>query len=110
MRMVPERFEHLHESDPRECRPVHLSRALFGGVQQPELNGVDAELLGYLVDHGLGRELGVRRAGCAVCRRLGLVENDVVGVDDGVRDVVRREYALGGSAYGRPRIGPRLER
>ena len=108
--MVPERFEHLHESDAREHRPVHLAGAFFRRVQQPELDGVDSELLCYLVHHRLRRELGVRRARRAVCRGLGLVENNVVGVHDGVRDVVRREDALGGSPDRRAGIRSRLER
>ena len=73
-------------------------------VPQPELDRVDAELLGQLVDHALagkGRRASRRARGRG--RRLRLVDHDVVAVDLAVRDVVGREDARRAGADHRAR-------
>ena len=83
--------------------------ALFGGVEQPEIEGVHAELLGKLVDHALDGYGDVGRTRRAVGVGGGLVVEDVVSIEQDVFDVVGREHGAGGSAYGRPRIASTLE-
>ena len=55
-------------------RPVDAARPFLGGVLQAELDRVDAQLLGQLVDHLLAGEGGLRRAGRAIGLRLRLVD------------------------------------
>ena len=69
---------HFDEADARIDGAVDAARPLLGGVLQPELDRVDAELLGQLVDDLLAGERRLRRAGRAVGLRLGLVVADVV--------------------------------
>ena len=88
---------------------VGAARALLGRVLQPQFERVDVELLGQFVDHGLGGELGLRRAGRAVGGRLGLVDHHVVAVDGLVGNVVRGERAHRAGADGRAGVGAGLE-
>ena len=78
--------------------------ALAGGIPAPQLQRVHSDPFGELVDHGLGREGGVRSSRGAVGARFRLVDDDVVGVDGDVGNVVRGENALGAGADGRPGI------
>ena len=110
VRMVAHRLEDLDAADAGEPRAVGPAGALLRRVHQSKLHGVDAQLLGQLADDRLGRERDVRGAGRPVRGRLRLVDDDVVAVDQYVRDVVDGEdaHAAGLDGRSRPRAG--LER
>src|SRR5262249_47019098 len=85
-----DRVERLFQTERAELRAVRGLGALARRVHHAELNPIDSELLGDLVDHALDRELGDRRAGRAVGRHLRAVGDDVVADDLDVLHVVRR--------------------
>ena len=45
------RFKRLHQPDPTIHRTIDTARAFFGGVFEPELDGINSQLL---------RDLGLR--------------------------------------------------
>ncbi len=86
-------FQRFDEADPRIGRPIDAARPLLGRVLQPELDRVDLQLLGQLVDHRLAGERRLRGAGRPIGLRLGLVDQHVVAVDPGVGQLVAAEHA-----------------
>ena len=87
------RVDNLDESDGREDGTVHTTGTLFGGVQKPKLKRVHPNHFRQLVDHRLGGELGVRRAGGAVGVRGRLVDVDAEALDVPVFELVGSEHA-----------------
>ena len=57
------RLQAFDEADAGIDRPVHPARSLLRGVLEAELDRVDAELRGQLVDDLLAGERRLRRAG-----------------------------------------------
>ena len=98
MGVVAHRLQHLDASDARVDGAVGAARPLPGGVEEPELQGLDAEALGQLVHDRLSSEGGVGCAGRPVGVGLGLVDGDVEAVDDDVGDVVGGEDGHGARA------------
>ncbi len=74
-------------------RPEDRRRADAGGVLQPQLQRVHADLLRQHVEHAFHREGGNRRARCAIRGGLGTVADDIVSDRAGIGDVVGREGA-----------------
>ncbi len=108
MRMVLHRFENLHAADTPVLGAVGAARALLRGVLEAQLDGVETELFGELIDHGLGSKSGVGRARSAVGGGARLVHYHVVTVDDHVGDVIAGEHAhRAGHDHG-ARIGARF--
>ena len=60
---VPGRLQAFDEPDARVDGAVDPARPLLGRVLEAELDRVDAELLGQLVDHLLAGERRLGRAG-----------------------------------------------
>ena len=87
------RVDYLDETDGREDGAVDTPRSLFRCVHQPKFERVDADLLGQFVDHRLGGELGIGRAGRAVGVRGRLVDEDAETLDVAVFEVVGSEHA-----------------
>ena len=80
-------------------------RAFRGGVLEPEVDGVHAELVGEFVEHAFAGEHGLRRAGRAVGGNARPVDDHLVALDEHVRHVVGREHAHGAGAERAARIG-----
>ena len=83
----------------------------LGGVLQPQLERVHADLLRQHVEHALDREGADRRARRAIGRDLRAVGHDVVADRARVRDVVGREraHARAHERRARERAGLELE-
>src|SRR5438105_706215 len=88
-------LERLYQSDARIDRSIDAAGAFFGGVLQAEIDRIDLQLLGQLVDDLFAGEGGLRRAGCAVRLRMWLIVDHVVGLDPRVRQFVATEDAHG---------------
>src|SRR5262249_19264584 len=85
-----DRVERLFQTERAELRTIRGLGTLASGVHHAQLDPVDPELLGDLVDHAFDRELGDGGAGRAVSRHLRTVGDDVVADDLDVLHVVRR--------------------
>src|SRR5688572_22238322 len=83
--------------------------AFAGAVLQAELEGVDAEASGELVDDLLRGKSNLGSAGGAVGCRAGLVDHHAVTVDTAIGDVVGGEDAGGGDAVRSAGVGARGE-
>ena len=90
----------LDAADGGEGHAVGHAVAFLGGVLEAEVHGLHADLLGELVDDALDGEGGLRGAGGAVGADLGLVDDDIVAIDDEVLDVVGGEGGGGAGADG----------
>ena len=101
-------FEHGAEADGTVRRTVGREVPLRDGIREPDLDRIETERGGDLVDGRFDGERRHRRSRCAVRRHLRLVDDDVVGVDVEVGDVVGREHAHRTGARGRAAIGTRL--
>ena len=108
VRMVPDRFQHLRAADAAELGAVRAARPFPGSIAEPELDRVEAELAGDLVNNLLGGERRLRRPRSPVGRAAGLVHDHVVALDRHVLAVVRREDAHGARRDERARIRARL--
>ena len=91
--MVFHRLQHLDAADESVGWTFGPWSALFGRVPEPELNRIDSEAVGDVVDHRLNGERGVGGAGRAIRLGLGFVRQHVKAVDRHVRNVVRDEDA-----------------
>ena len=99
----------LDVADHAVGETVGALRALFAGVLEAHLERVDAQLFGELVQHRLGSELRLRRAGRAVGGGLRLVDDHVVAVDQLVGNVVGSQRAHRARADRRAGVGARLK-
>jgi hypothetical protein len=91
-------FDRLEIADARIDRAVRRLGALLGAVNPPELERVDLQRLGELVEHALDGMCADRCARCAIGSDLGPVRADVVADRKHVRDVIGREAAARGAA------------
>ena len=76
--MILHRLEGIDQADGPELGPVSGLGALLGGVLQPELDRVHADLHGQLVDDGLDAKRRDGRRRGAIGGELGPVDDDVV--------------------------------
>ena len=86
--MVAGRPEHLEESDRRPAEAVRTQVAALHGVGQAQLDGVNAQTDGELVDGALEREVDLRHPRSSVSLDRGLVRGHLVHVDPVVRKAV----------------------
>ena len=86
-------FEALDEADGPELRSVSGLRAFLGGVLEPEIDRIDTELLGQLVDDALDAVGRDRATGSTVRRNLRAVRHHVEADDLHVLEVVVGEGA-----------------
>ena len=93
MRAVFRGLKRFDEADARINGTIDAARPFLSRVLQPQLNGVDLQLLSQLVDHLLAGESSLRGAGSAVGLGVWLVVDDVVGFDPRVRQVVAAKNA-----------------
>ena len=90
--MLLDRLHRLLGADAEVHNSVGSPRALDGCVHEPQVHGVEVEGTCDIVDRRLYRVGYYRRSRGPVGLCLGLVVNDVVGVDANVLDVVRSEH------------------
>ena len=81
----------------------------FNGVDQPEIDGVDAQFFGQLVDDRLNGERTLGLAGSPISLDLLFVADHVIAVDQKVLDVVSPGGAQGPSPHRGTGVGAGLE-
>ena len=93
------RFQGLDETDPGHQRPGSPADALFGTVQQAEVQGIHPDFFANLVEGRFQGKGGRRGAGGAVSGGLGPVDHHIIALDVGVGDVVGRHHTLGAAGH-----------
>ena len=87
MRARLDRFQHFGAADAAVLGAVHQARALARRILEPELDRIQAELLGQFIHHGFRSEGGIGGSRRAVGGRVGLVHHHVIAIH---RDVFER--------------------
>ena len=100
MGMIDGGFNGLFVTDALVFGPVGAAVACLGGVDVAELERIDLQDLGQLVDDRLRSEGGIGAAGRAVGAALRTVHDNVVTVDAQVIQLVGRQNHAGAGANG----------
>ena len=86
-------FQCFDQPNRAEFRTVGGLGALLGGILQPEVDRIDLQLLGDLVDHAFDRIFGNRRAWRPVGRNFRPVCDDIEADRLDVLQIIGRERA-----------------
>src|SRR5271169_4710516 len=108
-RMVEQRLDGVGISVVRKLGAGEHLGPLFGGVLEPQLQRVHADLLRQNIEHALHREVADRRARRAIGRDLRAVAHYVVTDRARIRDVVRSKRAYARAHERRARKGAGLQ-
>ena len=104
MRMIAHGFEAFLQTDRTEHRAIRSLRSFGHRILQPQLDRIHAQLLRQFIDRRFEGECRGRRTRGAIGGDLGLVDDDIIGLDEEIRDGVGRLHAHGAGAERRAGI------